>query len=460
MDFQKRLSSLQEAIDLSDVKKIHELILENPEVLYHPDSINLNHTLLYCGNGSDYQEILELLNLPRFFSNTAVCGGSLYKNFISEIASGDLQKVEFLILKGIKAVHPTLPYTTVFKIRKNGIRAKMLLVLLKYELSGPINDFPWVDDDDVDDNNCGGKNIIHYFIHGFVNKTDNDAVEVVKILLNSGIPIDDVDFENYSALHYCIVSEHFELQKFLIKQGADVNNKRSERLFPLCLAVIYENEDMVKLLLSHDAEINAKNGCQSWTALHAACFQHCDRIISLLINKGADITVQDENGETPFALLKPNKNDHYNQSIINMIKRIAKVVFQNLPLLESDMKLLKENIKALELYNQCTAELEQMVNTEFFAPNSIYSMINGTISMKKLAYLTKNEELVSKFEDYLPRFSNYSEDLQRILKEAIILKDKLDAIENKLDSVFAEIFPSVIVRNFIDYLTVDKLILD
>ena len=59
------------------------------------------------------------------------------------------------------------------------------------------------------------------------------------------------------------------------------------------------HEAIVSLLLEKGADVNAKNN-DGWTPLHWASENGHEAIVSLLLEKGADVNAKDNDGETPL----------------------------------------------------------------------------------------------------------------------------------------------------------------
>jgi ankyrin repeat protein len=62
---------------------------------------------------------------------------------------------------------------------------------------------------------------------------------------------------------------------------------------------------MVQLLLEKTANVNAQSENLN-TALHAACSNKEQKIVSVLIGGGADLTLKNRQGETGFCLIAHN----------------------------------------------------------------------------------------------------------------------------------------------------------
>ncbi|MDG1436637.1 MAG: ankyrin repeat domain-containing protein [Rickettsiaceae bacterium] len=88
-----------------------------------------------------------------------------------------------------------------------------------------------------------------------------------------------------------------------LERGADINELYYGQSL-LCIAIDNTNTQMVRFLLENGININLNNNSSSdkeeFTALHVAA-QYTDLdIMKLLIEKGADVSAQDSEGETPL----------------------------------------------------------------------------------------------------------------------------------------------------------------
>eukprot|EP00111_Clytia_hemisphaerica_P017121 TCONS_00050694-protein len=64
---------------------------------------------------------------------------------------------------------------------------------------------------------------------------------------------------------------------------------------------------IAKILIEKGVDINAKGGKDQHTALHAACKSSSRQIAELLLQCGADVTIKDRNGRTPFEVTTTNE---------------------------------------------------------------------------------------------------------------------------------------------------------
>ena len=81
---------------------------------------------------------------------------------------------------------------------------------------------------------------------------------------------------------------------------ADVNARNASETTPLSLAVQKQDENLVKLLLdSPNVEVSQTNQ-QSYTPLHYACAGNNTEIITMLLDKGADLFSKSDKGYIPI----------------------------------------------------------------------------------------------------------------------------------------------------------------
>lgn len=79
------------------------------------------------------------------------------------------------------------------------------------------------------------------------------------------------------------------------------------------------------------------------------------------------------------------------------------------------------------------------------------------IDLKKLANLTKNEELVSMFDENFPKFPYYATDLQKVWKKANKLSNEFEVFCSKLYDVFDDLFPDIAVRKPTNHFSLENL---
>lgn len=444
MDSQRR--DLRRAIKKNDAESVRAIL--SGSFFKQSCSVDALKPLLYAVK-NDRSEIVELL-LDYF--ELVEFEASCMENFLYiAVSSGNLRLAELFLRNGARITDDEWKRDSlvdhVFRRTNLDTRKDMLLLLLDYGL-------------DVEFQDDLGQNVLHQFIDFYVNEDDRDAVRITEVLLERGVPLDEVDDQGLSLLHLAVYSENVELILYLIHKGARVSPSES-RFSPLFAAAECCNEGIMDLLVSHGANINEKSKLHGRTALHEACLTlHNERIISLLVRKGADIgAVTADDGKTPLALLDPGK-DSYLAFAHVLIKELSRLRFENLEVNKSDLALVQSDPRLGGIFRRCTYELEKMKRARFHPPYSVYSVMKMSRSIKKLAHLTKNQRFVRRFEDNFRRFSSYRSDLKRIFDEAVRVRDRLIIVDDRLNFIFGNALPAVVLRNLAENLTVEDLKLD
>jgi len=114
--------------------------------------------------------------------------------------------------------------------------------------------------------------------------------EIAELLKQAGVNIDEASIDDQ--LFYAAFKRGIKQVLLLIKKGANVNAKDPiDKSAPLLLAVDAGNIEIVKLLLEKGADINAKDNYGTTALLCALIQQHTD-ITGLLMEKRADVNAQ------------------------------------------------------------------------------------------------------------------------------------------------------------------------
>lgn len=376
------------------------------------------------------------------------------------LKKGNLDWAEFLLKSGVRI--DSLSWDTfslvrscIFKKTEKNCRKDSLVLLLKYGL---------------DPNFCNkdGQKLFKIFT-SFVREDHEDAVEVAKILLDSGVPFDKSMFRS------AIGTDNLRLISFLIDQGADIDDDEkgdppllgavggghdkvvdlllargadpNKPRYPLHLAVNRGNEYIIKSLLNAGADINARD-IEGQTPLYDPCKQNVKEMIMFLLQRGADLTCEDDNGRTPFGEMIHFRGlfGNIRGSVNVMIKEFAKLRFENSLVSKKDMKMIQEDPGFLQKFKQCLAELEKMSNTMFYKKRTYYSVLKMQKNVKKFSVLTKNEEFVTNFNEGLGSFHWYKKDLKMIFTEAETVRRDFESTYAKLYSIFRDYLPEIVIE--------------
>jgi len=133
----------------------------------------------------------------------------------------------------------------------------------------------------------------------------NGFIDVVTLLLdykNIGKSlVSQLDKYDLIPLHYAIAEKSLDIVNILLSHGSDVGHKNLDGNDALMLSIMSENIDVFKTILPHVKNINLTNKYNE-TSLHIACKKNLDDIVALLINNKINIDAQDMHESTALHL--------------------------------------------------------------------------------------------------------------------------------------------------------------
>lgn len=502
MGYRRTMIDLFRAFELADAETIRELLLANPGVLNDPDikkdfnygvvdsplwpaivkslenhlyeeivevlievgGVNVNHlfiteldetkkfTFLHLLAAVDKRRPNHLKIAEILMKHGADVNIQDLNTFLSppvQVAlhcKCSVESIEFWLKNGATLDGPVCkqmsPAVDAFIYEDPSLRQEILQLLLNYGLDVNFKD------------STSGENLLHILCCADI---EGGVTEVAEILINSGLPVDEVDYHGFSPLHCAVERRDPKLVSFFIQKGADVNRKSIiEGAFPLIMDIENRNCEIVYLLLSNGADVNAKDHAGK-TVLHEACIHKNEQMVNLLLQYDADLSPEDQNGRTPFSLLE--YHNFVDGCLSAMVKEFSKLSFENKPVSKKDMQLIESNAKAREHFEICAKELSRMKSTKFYDSYSYYSVLKMSKKIKKLANLTKNKEFVSKFHVNFS-FPLYESDLLRIFNEAFYVRDRSMLVDSRLYFLFGNMLPDVVISNLGKLLTVEDLPLE
>lgn len=129
----------------------------------------------------------------------------------------------------------------------------------------------------------------------------------VREALAEGAEINTTTSGGISALHLAASGGHWQIAEELLSAApaADPNLAADGGRTPLMSAMQACNERVVALLLAKGAKVDLSDR-EGWTALHHAASKGKKDIVELLLNAGADFMAKDFMGRTPAAIAKGN----------------------------------------------------------------------------------------------------------------------------------------------------------
>ncbi|XP_074600327.1 multiple ankyrin repeats single KH domain isoform X2 [Brevipalpus obovatus] len=126
--------------------------------------------------------------------------------------------------------------------------------------------------------------------------------EVVELLLEKGANKEHRNVSDYTPLSLAASGGYVNIIKLLLSHGAEINSRTGSKLgiSPLMLAAMNGHAATVKLLLDMGSDINAQIETNRNTALTLACFQGRCEVVSLLLDRKANVEHRAKTGLTPL----------------------------------------------------------------------------------------------------------------------------------------------------------------
>ena len=147
---------------------------------------------------------------------------------------------------------------------------------------------------------------------------DEHIVNLAQLLFDNGAEVNSPDNDNVTPLHLAINHNQFMLARLLLERGADANVENNEGKTPFhILSQSYiEDEGIVVnfalLLKNHGAEVDTRDKANR-TPLHLAIRRNRSMLVEILLENGADLNAENNEGMTPFQILvEKNTNDDSN----------------------------------------------------------------------------------------------------------------------------------------------------
>ena len=135
--------------------------------------------------------------------------------------------------------------------------------------------------------------------------SENNHLNAVSFLIEHGANIDLQDENGYTAVHYAVGNDcnSCDVLSCLLKNGANVDAGTNNNYTPLMVASDCGNVDVVNFLIQHGADIQLRDK-DGKTALHYAVHHKCTSfdVLSSLIKNGGDIDACRNDNCTPLMI--------------------------------------------------------------------------------------------------------------------------------------------------------------
>ena len=291
------------AIGSNDVKSVKKM-LKTENVNQTVSEIKLTPLMLACEYGN--MEIIQLLIDKGAEVNQIDASGK--SAIVYTISSDKLEIARYLIDKGAEL---NLFYDGISPLIKAIIEEKWEFAELFIEKGANVNAFQTITPMDVtlfkqnydfaDYLIEKGADINLKGDHGntaLYNAAKEGDLESVNFLLNKGAKADIKNSYGYSPLAIASYNGDLQIVNILINKGADINSTDEEGNKPIHHAASGGNLEIVKMLHKRGANINDISKSKHNTPLIYSCKIGNFYIANYLIRNGADVNVQDYQGNT------------------------------------------------------------------------------------------------------------------------------------------------------------------
>ncbi|MGP0043531.1 MAG: ankyrin repeat domain-containing protein [Syntrophobacteraceae bacterium] len=118
------------------------------------------------------------------------------------------------------------------------------------------------------------------------------------------------------ALRMAVFENDLEWVECLLSEGADINAAKGEyKTTVLMEAAVRGNQGVMRLLLEKGANVNMADQ-DGWTALMGATVQGLVEPVKLLLENGADVSAKNHNGETALVMATGMKHAEIRDALL------------------------------------------------------------------------------------------------------------------------------------------------
>lgn len=117
-------------------------------------------------------------------------------------------------------------------------------------------------------------------------------------LLKQGLDVKSEDDQGANVVHYAMSGGSRTMLKYLASRGLDYKFMSSRGYSPIMAALMWKQMSTVEFLLENGMNINERIPTENFTMLQLACISGSPEIARFLIDKGADVNLEENSGFT------------------------------------------------------------------------------------------------------------------------------------------------------------------
>jgi ankyrin repeat protein len=162
---------------------------------------------------------------------------------------------------------------------------------------------------DINEQDKWGETPIFYAV-------DEPNVPVAEMLLSIGAQLDTMNYKGHCPIYVVAIEGNIDAIEFLLAHNVPIDQKTEYGSTALHVAVCGGYEDLVDYLIGHGADVNARDSTMGKTPLHYAIdlirygWDSLLKMAELLLERGADPNIKDNNGKTAWHLAREfTRND-------------------------------------------------------------------------------------------------------------------------------------------------------
>ena len=134
-------------------------------------------------------------------------------------------------------------------------------------------------------------------------------IDAVKTTLEKGVDVNSVDSNSRTALMLASYNGHESIVQLLLEKKADVNMLDVSSRTALMFAASGPFNATVTALLNADADVNIVDKEEHWSAIMFAASEGQLEVVETLFQHGADLKLQDIDGESAYDFAKANGHE-------------------------------------------------------------------------------------------------------------------------------------------------------